>query len=405
MALDPQQVEALVKLFQQKYPHWKSFSNPADPAFEQDEIHYKRRLVQKAQECLKAEDLCQLLLKREPDKIADFLTRLESLGTSSNLLFRTNPAAGDLNILYHPNLDKTALGEATLDLLYGENPSEQRLTRYLNFVVSQNLPNKWTFFTYFLFLWQPRTEIFIKPASMKRFLAFLGLGDRFSSTPTAAGYAAVKQLAHDLKAALQEYQPRDMIDIQSFIWVCTNVLDNLQSYWKISPGEEAWQWEECRQAGFIAVGWDEMGDISGLTRKQFEERHQVLLTQRPDLSEGWSKGGLKQLWQFAHQIQVGDRIVANRGKTQVLGIALSPELTTLRRLHINTSTASQSTGMTVTCVKSMNLAGNEPSSHSQRSSSIPFSVTPCPPIRIALSPPEPLNSWPSSILLPRKAFI
>lgn len=319
MALDPQQVEALVKLFQQKYPHWQSFSSPADPAFEQDEIHYKRRLVQRAQECLKAEDLCQLLLKREPDKIADFLTRLESLGTSSNLLFRTNPAAGDLNILYHPNLDKTALGEALLDLLYGEDLSEQRLTRYLNFVVSQNLPNKWTFPTYFLFLWQPRTEIFIKPASMKRFLAFLGLGDRFSSTPTTEGYGAIKQLAHDLKAALQPYEPRDMVDIQSFIWVCTNVLAQSQSYWKIAPGEEAWQWEECRQAGFIAVGWDEMGDISGLTQKQFEERHQAVLAQQPDLSEGWSKAGLKQLWKFAN-IKVNDRIIANRGTQEILGI-------------------------------------------------------------------------------------
>ncbi len=81
-------------------------------------------------------------------------------------------------------------------------------------------------------------------------------------------------------------------------------------YWKIAPGRDAWQWKDCRQNGFIAVGWDEMGDISRLSKPGFESK---------GMRQNVSKGGLEQLWKFAH-IKEGDRIVANRGTTQVLGI-------------------------------------------------------------------------------------
>ncbi len=86
-------------------------------------------------------------------------------------------------------------------------------------------------------------------------------------------------------------------------------------YWKIAPGEDAWQWEDCRDKGFIAMGWEEIGDISRLSKSEFESKR-IKLDSR---YEGWSKVGLEQLWKFAH-IKEGDRIVANRGTTLVLGI-------------------------------------------------------------------------------------
>ncbi len=87
------------------------------------------------------------------------------------------------------------------------------------------------------------------------------------------------------------------------------------SYWKVAPGRNARRWEECRDGGFIAIGWDELGDVSGLTRTQFEEWRDELLLEHPD----WNKERLDQVWTFAH-IEEGDRIVANRGTRQVLGI-------------------------------------------------------------------------------------
>jgi len=40
-------------------------------------------------------------------------------------------------------------------------------------------------------------------------------------------------------------------------------------YYKIAPGADARNWEACREGGFISMGWDEMGDLSGQPRKEF----------------------------------------------------------------------------------------------------------------------------------------
>jgi AAA domain (dynein-related subfamily) len=87
-------------------------------------------------------------------------------------------------------------------------------------------------------------------------------------------------------------------------------------YWKIAPGDHAWQWEECRDGGVIAIGWDELGDISGLSRPAFNTRRDECLTSHPD----WTKEGVEQVWKFAHAIHEGDQVIANRGTQEVLGI-------------------------------------------------------------------------------------
>jgi hypothetical protein len=88
-----------------------------------------------------------------------------------------------------------------------------------------------------------------------------------------------------------------------------------RNYWKIAPGDDAWQWEECRDNKFIAVGWDIFGDLSGVDHAEFDKRCDKLLPDNPK----WTKVGCEQLWRFS-QIKSGDRIVANRGTTEALGI-------------------------------------------------------------------------------------
>jgi len=87
-------------------------------------------------------------------------------------------------------------------------------------------------------------------------------------------------------------------------------------YWKIAPGRDAWNWDACRQGGFIAVGWDELGDVSGLSRGEFDARRDELVATHDD----WTKVGATQVWTFSRIIREGDRIVANRGTTEVLGM-------------------------------------------------------------------------------------
>jgi 5-methylcytosine-specific restriction enzyme B len=86
-------------------------------------------------------------------------------------------------------------------------------------------------------------------------------------------------------------------------------------YWKIAPGEKGWQWEECKENGFIGIGWNDLGDVSGLSRAEFDA-----LQEKVEAERGKKKEATNQVWTFAHDIQEGDVIVANRGTREILGI-------------------------------------------------------------------------------------
>lgn len=87
--------------------------------------------------------------------------------------------------------------------------------------------------------------------------------------------------------------------------------------YKVSPGDQAKIWDECRDDGYIAVGWSVVGDLTGVSKEEFSRRCDEALKSHPT----WTKRGMEQLWRFA-RIKDGDRIVANRGKTEVLGFGV-----------------------------------------------------------------------------------
>ena len=86
--------------------------------------------------------------------------------------------------------------------------------------------------------------------------------------------------------------------------------------WKIAPGERGRLWEECRAGQYICVGWDQVGDLS-----QYESDTEL----KAELDSYWpgSTGGnlrlARQLLAF-RDLESGDVIVANRGKSEVLAL-------------------------------------------------------------------------------------
>jgi hypothetical protein len=86
-------------------------------------------------------------------------------------------------------------------------------------------------------------------------------------------------------------------------------------YWKISPGADAQLWPQSLRDGYISIGWNELGDLSDCDRAEFDRRVDAQL----ELHGDWTRDGVEQVWRFLN-IQEGDRIVANRGTAEVLGI-------------------------------------------------------------------------------------
>ena len=207
-------IDDLLSLIEARYPEWDGF---AHPPFVADEIAYKQSSVAKAQAWLSAGEWQRLLNEQAYEEL---IQRLEKLGKDNNLLWRSVPARGDLGILYAPNLNKAEFCVAMRDLLHGADATPARLQRFAQYTQRYKLPCTWPFPTYFLFLLYPTQEMFVRPNIVRWFLQFMGAGSAYQSQPNGQTYAALLQQLHALRSALARYGPQDMVDLQSFIWVC-----------------------------------------------------------------------------------------------------------------------------------------------------------------------------------------
>jgi hypothetical protein len=92
-------------------------------------------------------------------------------------------------------------------------------------------------------------------------------------------------------------------------------------YWTFAPGEDGESWEEFRQQGIMAIGWDGLGDLRLFKTK--EEIRLKLQELRPSNSD--KKNDVHACWQFAHDIKPGDIIFAKQGSTKLLGFGVVEE--------------------------------------------------------------------------------
>lgn len=88
-----------------------------------------------------------------------------------------------------------------------------------------------------------------------------------------------------------------------------------RSIWKIAPGQNADMWLQCREKGAIAIGWEIAGDI-----RQYKTEEEV----KKALSDNKKNPiqDAKTTWRFVHEVCPGDIVVANRGRTAVVGVGV-----------------------------------------------------------------------------------
>ncbi len=216
MPLSPHSLEKIIRHVHLWYPDWQGFDTPA---FVEDELTYKWEASEKAQQLLGQQEFERLL---QENAIEEILQRIKKIGHATNLLYLSTPQTGDLRLIYASSLDKRALVEQVYDLLYGPGDSPDRLQRFVEFLTANKIIPYWTFPTYFLFLIHPETDIFVKPRTMKAFFDLMGHSDEWERKPSGQAYRRILSLARDVWKAFETYHPRDMIDIQSVMWVAAN---------------------------------------------------------------------------------------------------------------------------------------------------------------------------------------
>ena len=116
-----------------------------------------------------------------------------------------------------------AFARGLFELLHGTGAPQHRFEHWLDTVAG--LPRKqtrvltWPIVTVFGFIAQPDRHIFFKPSVTKAAAAFYDHPLPYTSHPSWEVYAALLEFADRLRHDLADLKPRDMIDLQSFMWV------------------------------------------------------------------------------------------------------------------------------------------------------------------------------------------
>src|SRR5690348_866264 len=151
-------------------------------------------------------------------EIADHAARVES---RTNLLFSFEKMA-------FRDAVKSAAGardftKGLYEFLYGEGGDEARFERWCEVVAG--LPRRqtrvltWPVITVFGFIAEPARHIFLKPNVTRVAAREYGFDFTYASRPQWAVYESLLRLADRVRRDLRDLRPRDMIDLQSFLWV------------------------------------------------------------------------------------------------------------------------------------------------------------------------------------------
>jgi hypothetical protein len=159
-----------------------------------------------------------LLREGEFEEIAARAVRIES---RTNLLFSFEKMA--LRDAVKSKEGARLFAEGLYDFLHGTGSPQRKFERWAEAV--EALPRKqtrvltWPLLTVFAFIAQPESHIFLKPNVTRVAAREYGFDFHYVSRPSWPTYASLLEFAEAVRQDTRDLKPRDMIDIQSFIWV------------------------------------------------------------------------------------------------------------------------------------------------------------------------------------------
>jgi hypothetical protein len=109
------------------------------------------------------------------------------------------------------------------DLLHGRGSDEKKFKGWCDAVA--RLPRKqtrvltWPLVTVWGFIAQPERHFFLKPNVTKTAARHYGFDFQYQSKPNWNSYANLLEFSQSVRRDVNDLRTRDMIDLQSFIWV------------------------------------------------------------------------------------------------------------------------------------------------------------------------------------------
>jgi hypothetical protein len=190
----------------------------ADPKYISWERQYKEDAHQQFKQLLNQELYAKLMKAKKYEEIALTAVRIES---KTNLLFSFEKMALRDAVKLPSGAKEFSVG--LFDYIYGKDDLPRRFERFTNAIAS--LPRKqtrvltWPLQTVFGFIANPKEHIFMKPRVTQVAAEKYRYDLKYRSRPNWETYEDLLNFARQIRDDTKAYDPKDYIDLQSFIWV------------------------------------------------------------------------------------------------------------------------------------------------------------------------------------------
>ena len=181
-------------------------------AFDEYERDYKVQGHKLMLELLDKSDFARLLDKGDYQEVCD---RAMKVVNKLNLIFPNEKMAMKDGLKLERN--QQLFAEKLYALLYSEDEMKRRFDGFASCLEKLGAA-KWPIVSYFQFIRYPEQYMFVKPLVTQNAASVLGFEINYQSGLNWQTYDSVQKLADYLKGRLDEMKPRDMIDVQSFMW-------------------------------------------------------------------------------------------------------------------------------------------------------------------------------------------
>lgn len=180
--------------------------------FTTEEREYKDRAHALAVELLGKEAFDELLERADHPEIA---RRALKVVNATNLIFPNEKMALKDGLV--GAADQESFARALHGLLFGEEPLQGRFEAFARVLESIGAA-KWTIASYFPFIMRPDQFMFVKPTITQYAAELCGFEISYKPELNWLTFKRVLGFSDYLFGATVELEPRDMIDIQSFMW-------------------------------------------------------------------------------------------------------------------------------------------------------------------------------------------
>ncbi len=154
-------------------------------------------------------------------KYTDIAKRAASLESKTNLLFSFEKMA--LRDAVKTERSAQVFAQGLFTCVYGQDDMQDRFESFCETLrslpVKQTRVLTWPLQTVFGFIGDPKHHIFLKPTVTKKAAEKYQFDFNYRSRVNWDTYQSLLEFAQLIKTDTAQWKPRDMIDLQSFIWV------------------------------------------------------------------------------------------------------------------------------------------------------------------------------------------